>query len=102
MIQFKLKELIAKKEFDERRHIMVKEVCEATGIHRASLNKMLNHKPHNIGCEIIDLLCQYFGCGVADLMEHVPQAKQIARKSRRGKDRVPKAKAKLGKSNSKK
>lgn len=89
MIQFKLRQLVAQKEFAERRNVMLKEVCAATGVHRSTLNRMVNHKPHNVGCETINLLCQYFGCTVSDLMEYVPDPAPASRVSKKGQRRVP-------------
>ena len=71
MIRFRLTELIADKAFKERRVVALAEVAEATGIHRATLSKMANQPGANIGSEIIDKLCRYFGCQPGDLMMYV-------------------------------
>ena len=42
MIRFRLKELIAEKEFREQRKITLIEVAEKTGVNRTSLSKMQN------------------------------------------------------------
>lgn len=68
MIRFRLAELIADKAFKERRVVPLTEVAQATGIHRATLSKMANQPGANIGSEIIDKLCRYFGCQPGDLM----------------------------------
>ncbi|MGM0695088.1 MAG: helix-turn-helix domain-containing protein, partial [Pseudomonadota bacterium] len=44
MIRFKIKELIAKKEFAEDRRITIGEVAKAAGIHRMTLSKMINQR----------------------------------------------------------
>ena len=40
MIRFRLKELIAEKEFREQRKITLIEVAEKTGVNRTSLSKI--------------------------------------------------------------
>jgi len=72
MLRFKIKEMIAKKEFDEDRRITIAEVAEAAGIHRMTLSKLINQKGYNTGTENIDGLCQYFQCDIEDLVEYVP------------------------------
>ena len=74
LIRFRLTELIADKAFKERRVVPLSEVAEATGIHRATLSKMVNQPGANIGTEMIDRLCRYFGCQPGDLMTHVDEA----------------------------
>ncbi|WP_320838619.1 helix-turn-helix transcriptional regulator [Zhongshania sp.] len=72
MLRFKIKEMIAKKEFDENRRITIVEVAEAAGIHRMTLSKMINQRGYNSGTENLDRLCDYFGCPIEELVEHVP------------------------------
>ncbi|ATD66085.1 hypothetical protein CNR27_00270 [Luteimonas chenhongjianii] len=43
----------------------------ATGIHRATLSKIANQPGANIGTDIIDKLCKYFGCQPGDLLTYV-------------------------------
>ena len=71
MIRFKLAEQIEKKQFQESRRITVQEVAEATGVNRMTLSKILNHKGYSTGTDILDRLCDYFGCRVEELVEHV-------------------------------
>lgn len=72
MLRFKIKEMIAKKEFAEERRITIGEVAEAAGIHRMTLSKMINQKGYNTGTENLDQLCAYFECQIGDLVEYVP------------------------------
>lgn len=72
MIRFRLRELIADKTFKEGRAVTIGEISQATGIHRATLSKIANERGYNTGSENIDRLCKYFSCGVADVMEHLP------------------------------
>lgn len=71
MIRFRLAELIADKAFKERRVVSLSEVAESTGVHRATLSKMANQPGANIGTEIIDKLCRYFGCQPGELLTYV-------------------------------
>ncbi|MBY4597997.1 helix-turn-helix transcriptional regulator [bacterium BD-1] len=71
MIRFRLAELIADKAFRERRSISMTEVAEGSGVHRATLSKIANQPGVNIGSDVIDKLCAYFGCQPGDLMTYV-------------------------------
>lgn len=73
VIRFRLTELIADKAFKERRVISLSEVAEATGIHRATLSKMANQPGANIGTDIIDKLCRYFGCQPGEVLVYVEE-----------------------------
>lgn len=73
-IRFKLKERIADAEFRQRRIVQLKEIAEATGIHRVTLSKIANNKRYNVGIDTIDKLCAYFRCGVGDILEYVPDS----------------------------
>ena len=72
MLRFKIKEMIAKKEFDDGRRITIGEVAEAAGIHRMTLSKLINQKGYNTGTENLDRLCDFFQCQIEDLVEHIP------------------------------
>ncbi len=74
MIRFRLTELISDKAFKERRVISLSEIAEATGIHRATLSKLANHHGANVGTEIIEKLCRYFGCQPGELLMYVPES----------------------------
>lgn len=77
MIRFRLTELIADKAFKERRTVSLSEVAQQTGIHRATLSKMANQPGANIGTDILDKLCMYFGCRIEQLAEHIPDDASI-------------------------
>jgi len=78
MIRFRLKELIANKEFQERRVITIAEVAHATGINRMTLSKIANHPGCNTGTENLDRLCVFFGCQLEELAQHIPDKKDPA------------------------
>lgn len=71
MIRFRIKELLADKEFSEKRVISLTEVAAATGMNRMTLSRITNHPGTNTGTENVDRLCKYFGCRVGELMEYV-------------------------------
>lgn len=73
MIRFKIKELMAKKEFAEDRRITIGEVASAAGIHRMTLSKMINQRGYNTSTENLSRLCAYFDCQVEELVEYVPE-----------------------------
>ena len=72
MIRFRLKELLADKEYKEGRVITLVEVANATGIHRMTLSKLANHKGYNPTADVLDRLCKFFNCTVCDIAEYVP------------------------------
>nr|WP_086938228.1 helix-turn-helix transcriptional regulator [Thaumasiovibrio occultus] len=72
MIRFRIKELIAEKEFNERRKITLQEVANATGVNRTALSKMMNPAyEYSTTTKAIDALCQYFSCEVGDVIVYV-------------------------------
>lgn len=72
LIRFKIKELIAKKEFAEGRRITNGEVANAAGIHRMTLSKLINQRGYNTSTDNLNRLCAYFDCRVEELVEYVP------------------------------
>lgn len=71
MIRFKLKQQIADLEFREKRRVNLQEVADETDINRATLSKMLNQHGAVVRTDVLDKLCEYFGCRLEDLAEHV-------------------------------
>jgi putative transcriptional regulator len=76
MIRFRLKELIAEKEFQEERRITLEEIAKATGIHRTTLSKVSNQKGYNTTTEVLDKLCDYFQVRLGQLAEHIKNESQ--------------------------
>ena len=72
MIRFRLKELIAEKEFRENRVVTLAEIAAATGVHRMTLSKLANHRGYNPTGDVLDKLCAYFRCRIEQLVEHIP------------------------------
>ncbi|QYK03418.1 helix-turn-helix domain-containing protein [Shewanella zhangzhouensis] len=74
MIRFKIKELVAEKEFKERRKITLQEVADSANVNRTALSKMMNPSyEYSTTTKAIDSLCQYFGCRVEDVIEYVDE-----------------------------
>lgn len=76
MIRFKIKELMARKEFADERRLTIGEVAGAAGIHRMTLSKMINQRGYNTSTENLNRLCEYFDCRVDELIEYVPGPKE--------------------------
>lgn len=76
MIRFRLKELVAEKEFQEGRRITFEEISKATGIHRTTLSKISNQKGYNTTTEVLDKLCEYFHVNTQQLAEHIKDESQ--------------------------
>jgi len=72
MIRFRLKEIIADREFKLGKRITFEEIATATGIHRTTLSKIAGLRGHNTTTDNIDKLCRYLGCKVSDLLEYIP------------------------------
>ncbi len=75
MLRFRLKELLSEREFREGRVITMIEVAHETGIHRMTLSKLSNNRGYNPTADILDRLCNYFGCNIEQLVEHIPDQK---------------------------
>ena len=72
MLRFRLKELVVEREFREKRRITLDEVARETGISRNTLSRIANTFGYNTTTDNLDLLCEYFGCPIEKLVEHVP------------------------------
>ena len=73
MLRFRLKELIAEKEFRENRVVTLVEIADSTGIHRMTLSKLANHRGYNPSADFLDRLCSFFACRIEQLVEHIPE-----------------------------
>lgn len=71
MIRIRLAELMADHSFRAGRRVEWREVAEATGIHRATLSKMVSSIGYNATIANIDRLCRYFECAPGDLLVYV-------------------------------
>lgn len=72
-IQFKLKELMAKKERVEGKKVTYRDMAEATGISTNSLTLMANNRMQQIGLTTIGRILEYFDCEPNDLIVRVQE-----------------------------
>lgn len=63
--------LLAEKRVNERRHISLQEVENATGVSRQALYKWENNKVNRFDVPVINALCKYFGVKPGDLFEYI-------------------------------
>lgn len=54
------------------RAITMTEVAALTGINRMTLSKIANHPGYSTVTDNLDKLCEYFGCRLEQLAEHIP------------------------------
>lgn len=78
MIRIKIRHLLEDKAFAEKRKITLNEVSDQTGISRATLNRVANVIGYNTNTDTINLLCQYFECGLCELCEYIDDPKEKA------------------------
>ena len=70
MIYSTLKQLIAKKEVEERRKISYRTVAAETGLSTGTLVRLCDFTGiTKIEAKTIDALCRYFNCEVGDLLK---------------------------------
>nr|MBV6629532.1 helix-turn-helix transcriptional regulator [Oceanococcus sp. HetDA_MAG_MS8] len=75
MIRFRLSEQIADKQYRDGEVLSVKRIADETGLHRMTLSRLMNQKGYSTSTEVLDKLCNYFECGISDLVEHIPENK---------------------------
>ncbi len=76
MIRFRLKELVADKEFREGRRVSMEEISSATGIHRTTLSRIANQKGYNATTEVLDKLCAFFQVSIDKIAEYLEDPKE--------------------------
>lgn len=67
-IQFRLKELIAKKERETGKRLTYEIIRSETGISPNTLSTMATNKIKMVGVSVISRLLDYFDCGPGDLI----------------------------------
>ena len=56
----------------------ISDVTRDTGINRGTLTRMYYEDAERVDLEVLDILCQYFGCSIQELLEpEQPKAKKI-------------------------
>lgn len=90
MLRYRLKELLADKEYKDGRVITMIEVAKTTEIHRMTLSKIANQRGCNPTADVLDRLCTFFGCRIEQLVEHIPDANSIEKQSKNSPKQVKK------------
>ena len=72
MIRVMFKQQLDEKSFREKRRITLQDVSEETGISRATLSRIANTPGYNTSTDHLDLLCEFLGCELHDLVKRVP------------------------------
>lgn len=54
------------------RKLKIVDVARATELHRNTITLLYREEATRVDLDAIDRLCRFFGCGVADLLEFVP------------------------------
>ncbi len=69
-----LQVLAAQKAQRERRRISLRTVAEETGINKYTIYAMANDSIREYPKDALEVLCDYFGCDISDLLrlEEVP------------------------------
>ena len=82
MIRFRLGRLMEEFEFKNQRRLTFTELAQRTGIIRTTLSRMAGPVPFNTTTDNLDKLCDFFGCLVGELAEHVPDGTvRVAKKA---------------------
>ena len=56
----------------------ISDVTRDTGINRGTLTRMYYEDAERVDLEVLDILCQYFGCSIQELLEpEQPKAKKV-------------------------
>lgn len=75
MIYCRLKQLIAQKEFREKRKITYKVIQDETGLSSTTIAKLLNFRGiQRIDGTTLDKLCEFFGVNVGDILLYIPDS----------------------------
>lgn len=54
------------------RKLKISDVARDTGINRGTITRLYHETAERVELEVLDVLCGYFGCGVSELLEHLP------------------------------
>jgi len=57
------------------RKLKISDVTRETGINRGTITRLYHETAVRVELEVIDQLCDLFGCQVGDLFEHMPDPK---------------------------
>ena len=60
------------------KRLKISDVTRDTGINRGTLTRMYHEKAQRIELDVIDGLCKYLSCGVADLFEYIEETESLS------------------------
>jgi putative transcriptional regulator len=55
------------------RKLKIADVARDTGINRGTLTRLYHETAERIELDVLDKLCEYFGCEVQDLLRYEPR-----------------------------
>jgi putative transcriptional regulator len=55
------------------RKLKISDLSRETGVNRGTLTRLYHETAERIELDVMNTLCQYFGCRVADLFEYVSE-----------------------------
>ena len=56
------------------RKLKISDVARDTGVNRGTLTRLYHETYERVDKDVVDALCAYLQCGVADLFEYVPDS----------------------------
>ena len=57
------------------RRLKISDICRETGINRGTITRLYHETASRIDLEAVDKLCNFLGCQVGDLFEHIDDEK---------------------------
>ena len=72
MIRSNLNVLVARKEQNESRRLPYRVITQETGLSSGVLTRLIGGDFDRVERGTLDTLCRYFGVGVGELLEYVP------------------------------
>lgn len=80
MIIIKFKELLASKERQRGKKIPLEEISTEVGVSTATLSRLGSPSGYVTNTNLLDRICAYFDCQIADLIEYIPDKKSTEKK----------------------
>ena len=76
MIVSRFEEMRLKKSRSDGEKLPLRKIVEETGLAETTLLRLSNGTNNRIDYSTLNALCEYFNCGVGDLLEYVSDASQ--------------------------
>lgn len=73
MIRSRVRLLIAEKEHRDGRKWPYRDIAQTTGLSTGVLSRLVRQDFKGVEADTMDRLCRFFGCGVGDVFEYVPE-----------------------------